>query len=159
MLVKEIMSADPVCCTPETPLREVAALMSDYDCGAIPIVKDEESRQPIGVITDRDIVCRAIAEGKDASALTATDVMSNSCVTVSPDADLQECCKVMEAYQVRRVLVVDENRGCCGIVSQADIAAAAPEEDVAEVVKEISQPNSGGEVFDEPLDMPLRRNR
>ena len=63
MQVKEVMTADPACCTPETGLQEVAQLMIDHDCGEVPVVGNQQSRIPVGVITDRDIVCRAIAKG------------------------------------------------------------------------------------------------
>jgi CBS domain-containing protein len=140
MLVKDIMTVDPVCCTPDTKLEKAAQLMLEYDCGAIPVVKDFNDHQPVGIVTDRDIVCRIIATGRNPADATVRDCMSLSCVTIAPEASIDDCCKVMEAYQVRRVLVVDEHGQCCGLVAQADIAAAAPQEEVAEVVREISQP-------------------
>lgn len=142
MLAKEIMTVDPVCCTPDTKLEKIAQLMNEYDCGAIPVVQDFNNQAPIGIITDRDIVCRAIAEGQNPMQMAAGDCMSHSCVTVTPDSSLDECCKIMQAYQVRRLLVVNDDGQCCGIISQADIAAMAPDEEVADVVRDISQPNA-----------------
>ncbi len=147
MLVRDVMTHDPVCCTPETSLDKVGRLMVEYDCGSIPVIKDEDDYRPIGVITDRDIVVRSIAEGRNPLNLVANDCMSNSCVTVSPEASIDDCCKVMEAYQVRRVMVVDAQGELVGLVAQADIAGAVTEEEVAEVVKEISQPSYALEEF------------
>lgn len=139
MKARDIMTENPVCCVPDTNLQDVARMMVDNDCGEIPIIEGWGSKKPIGVVTDRDIVCRTVAEGKNPLQLTASDVMSNPVVTVTPDTSLKECCHILEENQIRRVPVVDENGGCCGIVSQADIAQKAPKQ-VAEVVKEISQP-------------------
>ncbi|HKP71286.1 MAG TPA: CBS domain-containing protein [Pyrinomonadaceae bacterium] len=136
MTVAEIMTKDPACCSPDTSLREVAKMMVDNDCGCIPIVEDGE---PIGTITDRDIAVRTVAEGKNPLDLTASDAMTPNVVSVKTDCSLEECCQVMEDHQIRRVLVVDDAGVCCGIIAQADIAAAAPPKDVAEVVQEVSK--------------------
>lgn len=139
MNVRELMSKDPVCCSPETPLAEVALLMVDHDCGGIPVVASGGSRKLIGVITDRDITCRAVARGLNPLQLTAEDCMSSPAITVRPDTLLEECCRTMEEHQIRRVPVVDEAGGCCGVVSQADIARVAGRQLAGEVVKEISR--------------------
>src|SRR5262249_55546590 len=130
----------PACCTPETGLQEVAMMFVEHDCGAVPVVESEGSKRPVGIITDRDIACRAIAAGKNVLALTAEDCMSSPCVAVSADASLDDCCDAMEEYKVRRILVVDEVGECCGIISQADIAVRGKEKKAAEVVREVSQP-------------------
>src|SRR5262249_11836668 len=140
MNVQQIMSSNPVCCIADTPLQKVAEIFVEQDCGAVPVVDNLATRRPIGVITDRDIACRAIAAGKNALELTARDCMSSPCVTVRPGASLEECCEAMEKNRVRRVLVVDDAGGCVGIVAQADIALAGKGKKVAEVVKEISEP-------------------
>lgn len=140
MQVKEIMTKDVACCTPETGLRDVASLMVEHDCGAIPVVDDERSRRPVGVITDRDIACRTVAQGKNPLELTAGDCMTAECVTVSPDADVEDCCQVMEENQIRRVAVVDERGSCCGVVVQADIVEHVGRRETAEVVQEVSRP-------------------
>lgn len=138
--VKDVMTQNPVCCTPETGLGEVARLMTEHDCGEIPVVDSEKTRTPVGVITDRDIICRAVALGRNPLEMIAGECMSSPSVIVTPETSLEECCKTMEASLVRRIPVVDETGGCCGIVSQADIARNASKEDTAEVVKQISQP-------------------
>src|SRR5262249_51459336 len=134
MQVREIMSDNLVCCKPETSLGEVARMMVDHDCGEIPVVGPGNSRKPIGVVTDRDIACRAVAQGRNPLELTARDCMSSPVVTVSADADVEDCCRTMEDRQVRRVPVVDERGDCCGIVSQADIARSSSEKIAGRVV-------------------------
>ncbi|MBI3312961.1 MAG: CBS domain-containing protein [Candidatus Omnitrophica bacterium] len=139
MKVEDIMTDDPSCCTPDTTLLKVAKMMSDMDCGEIPVVDNQISLKPVGVITDRDIVCRAVAEGKNPLDMTVRECMSSPCIAVTPDTSLEECCGILEKNQIRRVPVVDEQGSCCGIVAQADIARKASEEQVAEVVKEVSR--------------------
>ncbi len=139
MQVKDIMTADPACCTADTSLQEVAQMMVDHDCGCIPIVENKDSKVPVGVITDRDIATRVVAKGKNPLDLTAGDAMTASVVSVTPETSLEECCNLMETEQIRRVTVVDSNGGCCGIIAQADIANNASERKTAEVVQEVSK--------------------
>jgi CBS domain-containing protein len=139
MLVNEIMSENPACCTANTSLQEVAKMMVDNDCGCIPVVESESGKKPIGMITDRDITIRTVAEGKNPLDLTAADAMSNDAVTVTPDTTVEDCCNLMEDKQVRRVAVVDDNGGCVGMVAQADVAKYASNGKTAELVKEVSE--------------------
>lgn len=136
MQVKEVMTANPACCTPDTPLGQVAKLMVDNDCGEIPVV---ENKIPVGVVTDRDIVCRTIANNINPLELTAADCMSTPIVTVTPDMSVEECCRIMEEKRIRRVPVVDASGACCGIVALADIALQARSGVAGEVVKEVSE--------------------
>ena len=138
MKVKDLMTESPACCYPDSKLRDVANLMLKNDCGEIPII-DKSTNRPIGVITDRDIACRCVAAGKDPERLTAKDVMSKPVVTVTPETTIDACCSTMEKNQIRRIPVVDA-KGCCGIISQADIARKASDRKTAEVVKEVSRP-------------------
>ena len=140
MQVREIMSSNLVCCTPDTPLAEVARLMVEHDCGQIPVVGDD--RRPVGVVTDRDIACRTVAQGRNPLNLTARECMSSPVVTVSANDGMDDCCRTMEQRQVRRVPVIDEKGQCCGIVSQADIARVASENVAGHVVKEVSRETS-----------------
>jgi CBS domain-containing protein len=142
MQVKEIMTPDPACCTPDTMLQRVAEMMVENDCGEIPVVENIASMKPVGVITDRDITCRTVAKGLNPLVMTAGDCMTSPCVTVTPDMLLDDCCRRMEENQIRRVPVVDEGGACCGIVALADIAKHAGKRDTAEVVKEVSEPSS-----------------
>jgi CBS domain-containing protein len=140
MKVMELMSSDPICATPDTSLREIARMMCEHDCGEIPIVADTSSRRVVGVVTDRDITCRTVAHGKNPLELSAKDCMTTPVVTVDPQVSVDECCRVMESKQIRRVPVVDHG-SCIGIVSQADLARHAPMRQLtAEVVAEISRP-------------------
>lgn len=137
MNVNEIMTKNPACCTKEASVQDVAKLMVEKDCGEIPVVDDEGGL--IGVITDRDICCRAVAEGKSADT-RVEEVMTQSVVTVTPDTAVDDCCTTMEQNQVRRVPVIDDDGKCCGMVSQADIARSGSDTKTAELVEEISQP-------------------
>ena len=139
MKIREIMTEDPVCCTPETKLQRVAQLMIENDCGCIPVIESRQNPQLLGLITDRDIVCRTIAQGQNPLELTAKDCMSSPCVTVAPTMSLEECCEVLKNSKVRRVPVVDQSGWCCGIVSQADIARRASDHQIAWLLKEISE--------------------
>ncbi len=142
MQVKDVMTPDPACCTPETSLTEVAGLMVENDCGEIPVVESNSSRLPLGVITDRDIVCRIVATGDNPAEKTAADCMSTNVITVTPDTSLEECCQIMEGKLIRRVPVADEKGNICGIVSLADIARQAQKSVTGEVVKEVSEPSA-----------------
>lgn len=139
MKVAEIMTTCPACCFVESTLQDVAKMMVANDCGCIPVVEDDETKRLIGMITDRDITIRAVAEGKNPSDLTAGDVMSDKVITVTPDTTVEVCCNKMESNQIRRVAVVDESGGCCGIVAQADVAIHAHKDKTAEVVQEVSK--------------------
>ncbi len=140
MQVKNIMTKDPACCTKDTSLTDVARMMVDCDCGAVPVVESDKSGKPVGIITDRDIVCRTLADGKDPFQMAAGDCMSIAVVTVRPDTGVEECADLMADNKIRRVLVVDEAGNCCGIVSQADLAKHADQEDAADLVREVSEP-------------------
>lgn len=136
-LARDVMTPDPACCTPTTTLEQVAKMMAQNDCGEIPVI--DSSDQPIGVVTDRDIVCRIVAEGKNPIAYTAEMCMSQPVVTVRSDAPLAEVVSIMEKHQIRRVPVVDERGGCAGIISQADVAWTGDTGEVAELVRQVSR--------------------
>ena len=138
MKVKEIMTTNPTCCTADTTLKEVAKMMLDHDCGEIPVV--DNKNRPIGVITDRDIVCRVLAKGENPLQKRTGDCMSKPCVTVTPETSMEDCCGLLQEKQIRRVPVVDDRGSCCGIVSQADIATHNLKEELVETVEMVSQP-------------------
>ena len=137
MLARDVMTPDPACCTPQTTLDEVARLMVVYRCGEIPVV--DSWAQPVGVVTDRDIVCRVVAEGKNPAAYTAEYCMSQPVVTVRDGTPLDQVMAAMETYQLRRVPVVDGDGCCAGIIAQADVARISQERDVAHLVREVSR--------------------
>ena len=137
--VRDVMSEHPACCYPHTPLRQVAEMMVVNDCGEIPVC--DEARKPIGVVTDRDIVCRLLAQGRDPFEATARDCMSRPVVTCTPDTSVDDCAQFMERHRVRRMPVVDRAGAVCGVVSQADIARKAPQPTAAQLVEQISEPS------------------
>lgn len=139
MQVREIMTESPACCSPNSSLQDAAKLRVEYDCGEIPVV--DEQLKPVGVVTDRDIACRAVAQGKDPAQTTVREVMSEPVVTVKPEDSVESCCQRMEENQIRRVPVVDDKGACCGMVAQADIASRAPEGKTSEVVRDVSRPS------------------
>ena len=145
MLVKEIMSSNPACCTANASLQEVAKMMVTNDCGCIPVVEDNAHNKLIGVITDRDITTRVVAEGKNPSDLSVKDVMTTKVFTVTPKTTVEDCCNLMEEKQIRRVAVIDDNGGCCGMVAQADIAINAGNQKTAEVVQKVSKESSSSQ--------------
>lgn len=140
MKVKEIMTENPAFATLNTKLQEVAKLMAEKDCGAIPVVESEKNKKPVGIITDRDLAIRTIAKSQNPLQKVAGEVMTEGVITVTPEQSVESCCQKMEKNQIRRAVVVDEAGVLQGIVAQADIARKAPEFETAELVKDISQP-------------------
>jgi CBS domain-containing protein len=138
MHVKEIMCSDPACCTTDTQLADVAKMMVEHDCGAIPVLDSKDHHAPVGVITDRDIVCRALARDKDISRLTAGQCMSHKPVTVGAETDVDDCERMMREHQIRRILVTDKTGILCGIVAQADIARHCRDVETARLVQDVS---------------------
>ena len=138
--VRDVMTDRPRCVTPDTPLNQVAELMDAENVGSIPILEGE---QVTGVVTDRDIVVRAVAKGKDPRGMPVREIASGDLVTVNEDHDLSDALDLMTAHQVRRLPVVDEGNRLVGIVAQADIAMQAKEKDVGEMLQGISQPERG----------------
>jgi len=139
MNVREIMSKDPICCTPESTIVEAAKLMVDNDCGQIPVVKDRQSKKIVGVLTDRDICCRVVARNLSPASAHVRDCMSTPVATVTPETSITECLRVMEEHVVRRVPVVNEQGACCGIVSQADLVEKAPKDYARQVAESAGQ--------------------
>jgi CBS domain-containing protein len=144
---KDIMTQNPACVTPADSLRDAARAMRENDAGALPVVEDANNRRLIGMITDRDIAIRAVADGKGADTLVR-DVMTDGPDAVRADDDVQRVVEVMESRQVRRVPIIDENGGVIGMVAQADIARhdrAASDRQVGRVVEAISEPRGRAE--------------
>jgi CBS domain-containing protein len=139
MTVQDIMSRDPICCRPDTDLGHVAAMMAQYDCGEIPVCDDRE--HPIGVVTDRDVICRVVARGRNPLDCVARDCMSQPVVAAKPEMRIEEAARLMEDHQVRRLPVVDDQGVICGMVAQADLATKAEPRHAAEVVQRVSTPS------------------
>jgi CBS domain-containing protein len=127
MKVREIMTSDVATAQPDSTLEEVASMMKAEDTGAIPVLDDD---QLIGIITDRDIVVRCIAEGKDATETNVEDILSEDLATIEPDADVEEAARLMSQRQIRRLPVVEDGV-LVGVVSLGDIAVKEVDEEPA----------------------------
>lgn len=136
-LARDVMTPEPACCTPHTPVDEVAKLMVANNCGEIPVIDTND--RIVGVVTDRDIVCRVVAEGKNPVGHVAEECMTRHVVTVDEETPLTEVVTTMEKHQIRRVLVLAEDGCCSGIIAQADVARTGPPSEIAELVREVSQ--------------------
>ena len=138
MNARDVMTPDPACCTTETSLHEVAKLMLQLDCGEIPVL--DKANTPVGVVTDRDIVCRAVAKGLNPLTLSAGDVMSSPALTARASDDLEAVELLMQTRQIRRIPVVGDDGGICGIVSLADVVRRDGAAQARDVVREVSVP-------------------
>ena len=136
--VGDVMTPDVESATSSQVLRDAARLMKAGDFGSMPVV---EQGRLVGMLTDRDIVVRAIAEGLDANTTPVGDVASRNLVMATPDQDLDEALALMAQHRVRRLPVVEDGM-LVGVLSQADVALEAKEKKTGEVVQEISQPTS-----------------
>lgn len=142
---EEIMTPNPVCCLPTDNVKKVAGIMAHENVGPIPVIENEQTRKLIGIITDRDLVLKVIAEGRDAKTTKVESVMTRKVVTCRADEDLQRAMDAMADHQLRRVIVVDQVNKILGIISQADVATRVnlPEK-TAEMVKDVSQTSTKG---------------
>lgn len=144
MNAQELMTENPTCCTPEDSAQEAARLMREQDCGCLPVVTDQESKKLVGVVTDRDIATRAVAEGKPPETPVG-ELMSDQASCCGPNDSVDKAREIMEERQVRRVPVIDEAGCCVGMISQADLArddSAASDEKVGRTVEQISEPTA-----------------
>jgi CBS domain-containing protein len=142
MNIEALMTPNPACCTPETPVADVAKMMMQHDCGEIPVVASANHTGLVGVVTDRDIVVRLIAKGADVLSATAASCMTQPALSLPPDAQVSDAIEMMQAHQVRRLPVVNENGEVCGIVAQADLARCASAEQTGDLVRDVSEPHS-----------------
>ena len=139
--VRDAMTGDPRSIGATASVVEAARLMREQDIGSLPITDDEKL---VGMITDRDITMRVVAEAADLKATTVEDVFSRDLISVEPDNDLQEALQLMARHQVRRLPVVENDR-LVGIIAQADVALALRENEqkTGELVEAISAPSEG----------------
>jgi CBS domain-containing protein len=140
MLVKQVMSKDIAFCLPSDTVQAAAKMMKARGVGALPVVSDAEHRKLEGIVTDRDLCCVVITEAKAAETTKIAEVMICNPVTCAPENTLDNCEKLMQIHQVRRLPVVDSQRRCIGMVAQADIALHAPATKIAKTLAEISKP-------------------
>ena len=134
--VREAMTASVSSVSPSQSLADAAEVMKREDVGSVPVV--EEGRLA-GIVTDRDIVTRAVAEQRDPQAVTVEEIASQELVTIEPEQDLDEALALMARHKVRRLPVLEQGR-LVGMLAQADVALEAKEEMVGEMVEQISQP-------------------
>jgi CBS domain-containing protein len=140
-MVRDAMTANPRTASPAQSLADAAQIMQSEDVGSVPVVEDGRL---VGVLTDRDIVIRAVADGVDVQTLNVGDVASREPVTVEPGQDLDEALALMARHQVRRLPVVDDGQ-LVGILAQADVAIEVKEKKAGEVLEEISKRSSSGQ--------------
>jgi CBS domain-containing protein len=135
-VARDLMTPDPTCVKEDQTLVDAARLMRDLDVGALPICGNDDRLK--GMLTDRDIVVRCIADGGDPSTVTAGSLAEGKPLTIGADEDIREALEVMQEYQVRRLPVIDEHK-LVGIIAQADVARELSATETAETVAEISE--------------------
>lgn len=143
---RDLMTADPTCCLPGDPVNKAARLMKSENVGSVPVVKDHQTKELVGIVTDRDLALQVVAEARDAGSTKVSDVMTSGVTACRADDDLQKALDEMSERQVRRIPVVDDGNRIVGIIAQADVATRieAPKK-TAEVVEEISKSSAAGE--------------
>jgi CBS domain-containing protein len=137
--VRDAMTEDPRSIGASEPVVDAALLMREQDVGSLPVTDNERL---VGMITDRDITTRVVAEAGDPKMISVGDVYSRDLISVEPDQDLEEALRLMARHQVRRLPVI-ENGSLVGIVAQADIALRENEQKTGELVEAISEPSAG----------------
>ena len=140
MTCKDVMTANPKCCVPDDSIARAAQIMRDEDVGPVPVISNHTDRKVVGIVTDRDIAIKVVAVGRDSQNVLVGDIMSSHLVTCRVDDDYSSALQCMARHQVRRVPVVNDDGSLAGIISQADVARRSSEEEVGEVVEEISEP-------------------
>ncbi|MEJ7569804.1 MAG: CBS domain-containing protein [Gaiellaceae bacterium] len=136
--VRDVMTSNVRAAASTESLADAAQMMKEEDVGSLPVVEDDRL---IGILTDRDIIVRAVAERVDPQSISVGDVASRELVTVEPDQDLDEALSLMARHRVRRLPVVADGR-LVGMLAQADVAIEAKEKNAGEMLEEISQPTS-----------------
>jgi CBS domain-containing protein len=137
--ISELMSTNIIFATPETSLVEVSKLMIKGNCGEIPLVNNKDHKIVVGVITDRDIVCRTLGRGKNPMDLTARDCMTTQVVMADLNMTLNDVINLMRENKIRRVPVVDKDDRLTGMISQTDILQSSNEKEVVQMVHELSK--------------------
>jgi CBS domain-containing protein len=138
----EVMTKKPVCCLPNDIVTKVAELMKRENVGSIPIVEDEQTRKLVGIVTDRDLTLKVVAEGLDAKTTKVEDVMTGEVLTCLAGDDIRKALDAMAGHQLRRIPVVGKGNKIVGIITQADVATRVDKrKKMAKMVKEISQAN------------------
>lgn len=135
MKVREAMHKGVAWADPATPISKIAQLMREHDVGSIPIGEDDRL---VGMVTDRDIVIRGLANGRDPSSLTARDVMTKGILYCRDEEDLDDATRMMELKQVRRLPVIDRDKRMVGMLSLGDVSTVCDQEQSGEVLQAVS---------------------
>ena len=136
----EVMTKNPIYCLPNDAVARAAQLMKNENIGPIPVIENEQTKKLVGIVTDRDLALRVVADGRDPKSTKVEEVMTRKVVTCRPDDDLQKALDAMSEHQLRRIPVVDDDNKLVGIIAQADVATRVNQpQKTAEMVKEISQ--------------------
>lgn len=146
MKVREAMTSDPACCLTTDSAQRVAAILRKLNVGSIPVVTDHESRKLIGIITDRDLCCSVVANGLDPQSTPIEKAISMNPVACREGENLDDCERLMQERQVRRIPIVDDDGRVIGIVSLADLALKDRPEKVGKTVAEVSKRQSSAPV-------------
>jgi CBS domain-containing protein len=141
MRVQDVMTKNPASVTPAATAREAAQLMQREDTGVIPVVEEQSSKRLVGIVTDRDIAIRIVAEGKDANTRVSEIMSANRLATCSPNDNVDDVMNAMAKEQVRRIPIVDDRGSLLGIVAQADIVRKADNTKAERTVEDISKPS------------------
>ncbi len=137
----DVMTQDVIFAVPGETVDTVAKLMKNNDIGPIPIVQDANSKKLVGIVTDRDLVLKVLAEGRDARNTRIEEIMTKSLVTCRETDNLDVALKTMSANQVRRIPVVNKHNQIVGIIAQADVALLGQSPlKTGEIVEDISKP-------------------
>jgi len=141
MKIHDIMTKDPSCVTPDATVREAAQVMKREDVGIVPVVEGQADRRLVGLVTDRDIAIRCIADGKDGTCRVRDVMSTDDLATCSENDDVENVMDAMRTEKVRRIPIVDERGSLVGIVSQADVLRKTRDTNRAgETVEQISEP-------------------
>jgi CBS domain-containing protein len=138
----EVMTKNPVCCLPDDMATEAAKLMKSGNIGSIPVVENQQTKRLVGIVTDRDLALKIVAEGRDAKSTKVEALMTRKVVSCHAEDDLQKALDAMAENQLRRIPVVDNDNRILGIIAQADVATRVDQpEKMAAMVRDISQAN------------------
>ena len=135
-IIRDVMTSDPCTIDADKSVAYAAKMMREEDVGLAPIVEGDKL---IGMLTDRDITIRVVAEGRNPDQVKVREVASTQVVTIDPQQDLSEALRIMAKHQVRRLPVVEEDGKLVGVVAQADIAREGDDKETGELVEEISK--------------------
>jgi len=139
----EVMTKDPVCCLPGDLVIKAAQLMKSEHVGSIPVIENEQTKKLLGIITDRDLALKIVADKLDAASTKVEMVMTRKLVTCQAEDDLQKAMDAMSENQLRRIPIVDDDNQILGIIAQADVVIHFDHpKKAAEMVKEISRTNA-----------------